>query len=485
MIFTGSPIGARDKKIKSNIMLKEREPVLEKASIIFQVFLTLGCFWAAIKIITIYLKPVAWEPTQYKMVLFILIPLWILLLEQANLGRVGRLKMHSINFVEYFTIVVIGTILLYASIEILNLDSISRLVLGIFALLNFIVLYSFKFILSSTMKYIRQKGMNTRQILIIADAHSYYFIDRLIDTKDWGYRVWAIMSDDKAIINKYKNEFNIIPYQHNLSNVIDESTIDEVFYCKSSLDQNEIQSFIYSCAEIGVVFRMQSMLLNYVKMQSSFSFLNQMPFITFRNTPDNYLALKFKVIFDFLFSLLILILLSPLLLIISILIKLDGGPVFFLQKRIGLHGREFYCYKFRTMVINAEELQKTLLDKNEQEGPVFKIKNDPRVTKIGRFLRKTSLDELPQFLNVLRGEMSVVGPRPPIPSEVKQYERWQQRRLSMKPGITCIWQVSGRNNIPFDQWMKMDMQYIDTWSLKLDIIIILKTVKVMITGDGQ
>jgi len=137
------------------------------------------------------------------------------------------------------------------------------------------------------------------------------------------------------------------------------------------------------------------------------------------------------------------------------------------------------------MVVNAEELQKTLLDKNEQEGPVFKIKNDPRVTKIGRFLRKTSLDELPQFLNVLRGEMSVVGPRPPIPAEVKQYKRWQQRRLSMKPGITCIWQVSGRNNIPFDQWMKMDMQYIDTWSPKLDFIIVLKTIRVVLMGDGR
>jgi len=125
------------------------------------------------------------------------------------------------------------------------------------------------------------------------------------------------------------------------------------------------------------------------------------------------------------------------------------------------------------------------MSQNEQDGPVFKIKNDPRITKIGRFLRKTSLDELPQFINVLKGNMSIVGPRPPIPAEVKQYQRWQNRRLSMKPGITCIWQVSGRNNIPFDQWMKLDMQYIDNWSLKLDFIILLKTVRVVLTGDGQ
>ncbi len=466
-------------------MLKEREPILEKLSIIFQVILTFACFWASIFITKAFLKPIAWDLSQYKIISFIVVLIWTLLLEQANLGRIGRIKMYSITFIEYFTVVFIGILVVFASIVILDLNSISRLVIGVFAAINFLSLYSFKFILSSSMKFLRKEGINTRQILIIADSDSYYFIDRLIETKDWGYRIRAIMSDDESIIAKYQNEFKIIPYERDLSKIIDESTIDEVFYCKSSLDQNEIQKFIYSCSEVGVVFRMQSMLLNYVKMQSSLSFLNQMPFLTYRNTPDNYLALKFKAILDILISIFVLIIASPIMIIISLLIKKDGGPVFFLQKRTGLNGRQFYCYKFRTMVVNAESLQKTLMDKNEQQGPVFKIKNDPRVTKIGKFLRKTSLDELPQFINVLKGEMSVVGPRPPIPSEVKQYQRWQQRRLSMKPGITCIWQVSGRNNIPFDQWMKMDMQYIDTWSLKLDLIIILKTIKVMITGDGQ
>jgi len=179
------------------------------------------------------------------------------------------------------------------------------------------------------------------------------------------------------------------------------------------------------------------------------------------------------------------IFLSPVFFVIAMLIKMDGGPVFFLQKRMGLNGRRFACIKFRTMVVDAERMQASLMSQNEQEGPVFKIKKDPRITKIGRVLRKTSLDELPQFFNVLQGNMSIVGPRPPIPSEVKLYKRWQTRRLSMKPGITCIWQVSGRNNIPFEQWMKLDMQYIDSWSLKLDFIILLKTIKVVFTGDGQ
>jgi lipopolysaccharide/colanic/teichoic acid biosynthesis glycosyltransferase len=137
------------------------------------------------------------------------------------------------------------------------------------------------------------------------------------------------------------------------------------------------------------------------------------------------------------------------------------------------------------MVVNAEELKETLMAQNEMDGPVFKISKDPRITRVGRFLRKTSLDELPQFFNVLYGDMSVIGPRPPLPDEVRQYEPWQLRRLSMKPGITCVWQVSGRNNISFDEWMKMDLQYIDNWSLKLDFVIFLKTIRTMVRGDGK
>lgn len=466
-------------------MLKEREPILEKLNIAIQVILTIGGFIFAQWFANRFWQTGTLFSTQYKILIFVIGLLWMIVLEQFNLGRIGRLKMYSIILVEYITAVAIGTVLLFTSIVILHLGSISRLVLAVFAITDLVILFSYTLFLSASMKFFRRKGLNSRLILIIADEDSYYFIDRLIETKDWGYRIWAIMSDDPYIKAKFGKQYTIIPYEHDLSDIIDNKAIDEVIYCKSFFDQNEIQRFIYSCAEVGVVFRMQSQLLNCVKMQSTLSFLNQMPFLTFRNTPDNYLALKVKTFIDFILSLIAVIIASPVMIVIAILIKLDGGPIFFKQKRIGLHGRQFNCYKFRTMVVNAEKLQANLLDKNEQEGPVFKIKNDPRVTMIGRFLRKTSFDELPQFFNVLKGDMAVVGPRPPIPSEVSKYKRWQIRRLSMKPGITCIWQVSGRNNIPFDQWMKLDMQYIDTWSLKLDLIILIKTIKVVLTGDGQ
>jgi len=157
----------------------------------------------------------------------------------------------------------------------------------------------------------------------------------------------------------------------------------------------------------------------------------------------------------------------------------------FSQERSGLNGRRFMLHKFRTMVVNAEDLKEKLLEENEVDGPVFKIKKDPRITWTGAFLRKTSLDELPQLFNVLKGEMSLVGPRPPIPSEVERYKLWQRRRLSMKPGMTCIWQVSGRNNISFEQWMNMDLEYIDNWSLRLDLKLLLLTVREVTIGGGR
>jgi exopolysaccharide biosynthesis polyprenyl glycosylphosphotransferase len=177
--------------------------------------------------------------------------------------------------------------------------------------------------------------------------------------------------------------------------------------------------------------------------------------------------------------------LAPLLIAIAIAIKLTSrGSILYRQRRIGLHGREFMLLKFRSMYVDADEKQKELQHLNEMTGPVFKIQKDPRVTKIGRIIRKTSLDELPQLLNVVRGEMSLVGPRPPVPQEVDQYMRWQRRRLSMKPGITCIWQVNGRNKIGFEEWMKLDLQYIDNWSLGLDFKILFKTIPVVLFGYG-
>ena len=190
-----------------------------------------------------------------------------------------------------------------------------------------------------------------------------------------------------------------------------------------------------------------------------------------------------KRLIDVVCSFMGVLLLSPLFIIIAIIIKTTSkGPVFFSQKRVGKNGREFDMYKFRSMVVNAEELKEKLAAQNEMSGPMFKMKDDPRVTKVGKFIRKTSIDELPQLWNVLKGDMSLVGPRPSLPKEVAQFEDWMYKRLEVKPGLTCYWQVSGRNNIDFEDWMKLDIKYVDERSTWIDIKLIFKTVGVLF-GD--
>ena len=190
-----------------------------------------------------------------------------------------------------------------------------------------------------------------------------------------------------------------------------------------------------------------------------------------------------KRVIDVVCSFVGVLVLSPLFVVIAIIIKFTSkGPVFFSQKRVGRDGKEFKMYKFRSMVVNAEELKEKLASQNEMSGPMFKMKDDPRVTKVGKFIRKTSIDELPQLFNVLKGDMSLVGPRPSLPKEVAQFEDWMYRRLEVKPGLTCYWQVSGRNNIDFEDWMKLDIKYVDERNLWIDIKLIFKTVGVLF-GD--
>ncbi|MFA9370770.1 MAG: sugar transferase [Labilibaculum antarcticum] len=467
-------------------MIKGREQTLARLSTLMQVGLSLGCYWLVTWAVATYLKPLNIDIHDNNTIYLLIIAIWYTLIKELNLGKMLRVKTYSELFAEYFALVVISSGLLHLGSLFLT-ESVPTLILALFACLNLFMLFGFRMLSYRIFKMLRGKGYNTRNVLIVADDESYlHFIDRMLFIRDWGYNVWAIMSDGKLIKNKYESHVRVLHEHFQLTEIIDANVVDEVIYCKGKFDNEEVRALIYACSEVGVTFRVYSELLSVVSQRSHLTYFKELPFLTFANHTKNYFALKVKELLDFLFSFAIVIFISPVLLGIAVAIKIeDGGSIFFRQRRVGLNGRIFDCLKFRTMVENAEALRVKLENLNEQSGPVFKIKNDPRVTRVGRFLRKTSLDELPQFFNVLKGEMSVVGPRPPIPSEVQQYQRWQRRRLSMKPGITCIWQVSGRNNIPFEEWMKLDMLYIDTWSLKLDLILFLSTIKVVFTGEGQ
>jgi exopolysaccharide biosynthesis polyprenyl glycosylphosphotransferase len=213
--------------------------------------------------------------------------------------------------------------------------------------------------------------------------------------------------------------------------------------------------------------------------------LDGIPLLSFTTTPSNPAQLVVKRILDLSLSLFLFLLTLPIQLLAVIAIRLtSSGPVFFRQTRCGLNGRHFTLLKLRTMDAGAEQRLSEISHLNEMTGPVFKVSKDPRLTMVGRLLRRLSIDELPQLWNVIRGDMSLVGPRPPLPEEVSQYQPWQRRRLSMSPGITCLWQVSGRNEVDFDRWMALDLKYIDTWSPMLDLKILLKTVPAVLSGRG-
>jgi exopolysaccharide biosynthesis polyprenyl glycosylphosphotransferase len=337
-------------------------------------------------------------------------------------------------------------------------------------------------------KIYRAKGYNYINVVVIADDSSVQFIESLLSHKDWGYRIIAIFTGSVSLKEKYEKAIILLPeeYLAVLNDLMEVDIIDEVIYFKNKVVPSEVRNTVRSCEELGVVFS-----LNYTDQNNKLTnaiktFIGNQKFLTFINIPHNSFALTIKKIMDLSVSFLMIVCLSPVLLTIAILIKMTSkGPVIFKQARVGLRGRQFSLFKFRTMIVDAEKLKKDLEADNEMDGPVFKIKDDPRVTPIGKFLRRTGLDELPQLFNILKGEMSLIGPRPPLPTETLQYKRWQLRRLSVKPGLSCFWQIKpDRNNIKFEKWMELDLAYIDNWSLRLDFIILLKTIKTVFQRTG-
>jgi exopolysaccharide biosynthesis polyprenyl glycosylphosphotransferase len=271
-----------------------------------------------------------------------------------------------------------------------------------------------------------------------------------------------------------------------LEEVLKKHVVAEVFIAgNGDSHRTEMQNCIRVLERFGIPFALPACGFRFGRARPEYERAVADGYIHYLSVHHKPVQLAIKRLFDVAASSVALALLAPLMVSVAVVIKLSSrGAVLFKQQRVGRHGRPFHMLKFRSMVVNAEELKAKLMALNEQAGPVFKMKRDPRITPIGRFIRKFSIDELPQLINVLRGEMSLVGPRPPVPSEVARYEAWQRRRLSVRPGLTCVWQVSGRNEISFEEWMYLDMQYIDHWSLGQDFQLILKTVPVVLTGRG-
>ncbi len=364
----------------------------------------------------------------------------------------------------------------------------------------FLVLFFGTFLLlSTTLKYavtvwfrkgLREGRLFRAALLVGADRRARVLADKLLQRPELGLKIRGFMcvegEDDPAEAKALKEMgLECLGDVSALTGIVEREVIDGVIFCVRPGTLAHMEDLFLACEDLGVDTLLATNLFPHLTAQVHLERIEELALLRFTTIPHNQTALFCKRAMDVLVSASTLVVISPLLLAITALVKFTSrGPVLFDQERMGLNGRLFTCIKFRTMREDAEDMKSILEDLNEADGPVFKIKDDPRITRLGRILRKFSLDELPQLWNVFVGQMSLVGPRPPIPSEVAHYERWQRRRLSMRPGLTCLWQISGRSELDFDTWMKLDLHYIDHWSLLQDFIIILKTIPAVISTRG-
>ena len=405
--------------------------------------------------------------------------------------RTQTLMQIYIKGIKAITAILFGTII---GLYLLHEHNVSRILLALFAGFLTFFLFLSKGSIYYLLRYYRAQSYNTRNLLVIGSGRrAERIIDAIRQDKGAGYRILGCLTTDDSdkendIFCKVKKlgSVDILPI------LLTEDIVDEIIFAADIEKIDRIETLIRFTEYLGVKihivpdFQLEKIMYQPEIASISIQEFFGHPTLSLSTTPQRKNALLVKDIIDYSLAGLGVLIFSPLFLIIILLIKATSeGPAFFIQQRCGLYGRTFPLIKFRTMVKDAEKLKAKLQKENEADGPVFKITHDPRITPVGTFLRKTSLDELPQLLNVLMGHMSLVGPRPPLPEEVKKYEPWQRRRLSMKPGLTCIWQVNGRNTINFERWMHLDLEYIDQWSLTLDSKILLKTVKEVVSFHGQ
>jgi exopolysaccharide biosynthesis polyprenyl glycosylphosphotransferase len=327
---------------------------------------------------------------------------------------------------------------------------------------------------------------NVHKIMIIVDDQNLGILEKINYHKEWGYQVIYVLTDSPSIKAQFLHRSRIYSIKANIRSLLRHDIVDEIVCCASNLPEGYLNEVLEICNQFGVSLLAVPSVNNTGLLSNSFTYIGVLPFNTLETTPRRRVSYTLKTGVEIILATVALFLLSPFLMFIALLIKSTSqGPVIFKQLRVGIRGRKFYIYKFRTMVTNAEKLKAALMEYNESDGPAFKIKNDPRITAVGRFLRKTGLDEIPQLFNVIRGEMSLIGPRPMLPDEVSAQDEWQLKRLSVKPGISCSWQVQPqRNSVPFDRWMRLDRDYVENWSIRTDIKLFFRTLKSLFAARG-
>jgi exopolysaccharide biosynthesis polyprenyl glycosylphosphotransferase len=381
----------------------------------------------------------------------------------------------------------LGLTILFAVVTVFKQYTVNRSLIGLFGVVAWIGLFLTRVTAMAFLDHYTQKGYDRHYIVVGGTQSDGVLLAESLEAERGGvFQVHGFVAENPEEVGREVGRWKVLGAFQDLPGIASRMPVDEVFLLPTSGPLEQNLELIRRCEAMGMIIHLR--LTPFEKTISRLELEEAAggEYLRFTTAPRSTVALFVKRLLDVAAASAMLVLLSPLLLATMVLVRLTSrGPAVFRQERTGMNGRVFTLYKFRTMVEGAEKERAGLESKNEMEGPVFKIKDDPRVTGLGRFLRRTSIDELPQLWNVVKGDMSLVGPRPLPVYEVEKFEPWQRRRMSMRPGITCLWQVNGRNRVvSFSEWMKLDLEYVDRWSLALDLKILLRTIPAVLGARG-
>lgn len=399
-------------------------------------------------------------------------------LELSNPVRIGANLLYQLLVV---------LVLAYAGLYLLKRTDISRTFVMVVGGVMFGALLAGRAISYSGVYWMRERLNRYYYCIVVGCGSRAREVATLIEeSRGSGLRLVGFIDPDSNGTTKQSviGNYEVHPLS-SVEHILQNRVIDEVIFAVSMQELARLEPVILHCANLGIKVRVQLEFLPAAYSRVYLEKFHDLELLSLSSTPESELLLFLKRVFDVALAAFSLVILAPLMAFVAAAIRVTSpGPVLFKQTRCGLGGRRFTLYKFRSMINNAEQLKAELHQQNELNGPVFKLRDDPRITPVGRWLRRFSVDELPQLWNIVRGDMSFVGPRPAIPAEVDQYETWQRRRLRMRPGLTCIWVLEGRNHLEFNRWIQLDLTYIDTWSLWLDAKIFLRTIPIVLSGRG-
>ena len=468
-------------------MFGDRSDELRRVITLLDVVATVGTFLTAVGLRTALLEDSAEDFLSHVALLPFILALWIPSL--AFFGGYDSPRITSRLGYSWAIgrAVTVGLAVLLTTLFFLKIQYVSRSVVVVFAALDFLVLVAIRLTVCAYFRRALRRGHLFHRVLVVGSGNRAQRLAALLLERDeWGIQIVGHLDPDPTRVGERVGEASVIGTVGDITSILKENVIDQVILAVPRAMIPDVDKIAQACEEEGVKLGLMADVLDMHVARTRLVGLGSLPVLMLEPVAHEEWKLFVKRLIDLTLASLAIPVIVPVCAVVALAIKLDSaGPVFFTQDRVGLHKRRFRMLKFRTMVPDAEQRQASVEHLNEAEGPIFKIANDPRITRVGRFLRHTSLDELPQLLHVMTGQMSLVGPRPMSLRDVGRFDRGLQRkRFSVKPGITCLWQVSGRSHLPFSRWLELDLEYIKNWSLSLDIAILFKTIPVVLTGKG-